>query len=509
MGLLPTGGLRGWADGFYEVGCAKLSVCASRAIGGPYGWFGGATQLAPRGCRMTEHPSSKWSVPRLHKQKPIPGWLPIVLLGLVLALLITIVGGYALHWPWTGYGEENQDSLWDWLKLVLFPTTLLLLPFWLRSRERQRVWWRVGFAILAVVFAVLVVGGYWLGWTWTGFSDNKLWNWLDLFLMPFALPVVILWATTPPDSIEQPDPWRSPDQPEPGTRQAAELIRGPLPSPSAGSAAGSSTPTSAMVDLVQLLRHPDPAVRLASRQLLESLSDQGRDLPPEAGIGQGGDGPSIGPQADRDRPRAEEEAVRPPAVAGPSRQPPGFPANDQASLAAAVPLRGHPALMIIIAAVAAGLLIAGTVVLVSGTRTPARNVAGSPQVTGSASALARVVEVPSTRRWIRTGVYLLPGDRVTISGTGEVYYDISRPRPPVGPDGDSQSNLAKYSILKSANHAALIGEIKSNTPGRPFLVGSYYHIDSHKRGLLLLGVNDTYVKDNRGKFIARIEVSKP
>jgi len=462
---------------------------------------------------MTEHPSSTRSVSRLRKQQPIPGWLPIILLGLALALLVTIVGGYALHWTWTGYGETDQDTLWDWLGLVLFPTTLLALPFWLRSRGRRRVWWRVGFAILTVVFAVLVVGGYWLGWAWTGFSGNTLWNWLALFLMPFALPVVILWATTPPDSIAQPDAWRSPDQPEPGHRQAVEPIRGPLPSPSLESSAG-STPTNAVVDLVQLRRHPDPDVRLASRQLLESLSGQDRDLPKQAGIRQGSDAPSTEPPVDRDRPRAGGEALRPPAVGGATRQARGWSGSDHAWLAPAVRLRVHPALMIIIAAVAAGLLIAGTVVLVGGARSSARNTTGSPQTAISASA--RVVEVPSTRQWTGTGVYLVKGERVTISASGEISHDTSRPGLSVGPDGDPQPGLAKYSILKSANHAplighaSLIGEIIGSTPGPPFLVGSYYHRDSiSKTGLLLLGVNDTDVSNNRGTFVARIEVSKP
>jgi hypothetical protein len=121
-----------------------------------------------------------------------------------------------------------------------------------------------------------------------------------------------------------------------------------------------------------------------------------------------------------------------------------------------------------------------------------------------------VVEVPSTHQWTGTGVYLLKGERVTISGSGEVSHDTSRPGPPVGPNGDTQSDLTKYSILQSANHAALIGEIVGNTPGPPFLVGRYYHKDSiSKSGLLLLGVNDQDVSNNRGTFIARIDVSKP
>jgi hypothetical protein len=39
--------------------------------------------------------------------------------------------------------------------------------------------------------AVLVFGGYRLGWTWTGFAGNLPWDWLQLMLVPFVLPVAV------------------------------------------------------------------------------------------------------------------------------------------------------------------------------------------------------------------------------------------------------------------------------------------------------------------------------
>ena len=148
---------------------------------------------------MAEDPPSISANTRSPMPKRVRGWLPMIVVVLVLALLVTIFGGYWLHWSWTGYEETDHNTVWNWLEIVLFPTTLLLLPLWLRSRQRWKIWWRVGFAVLVLVFAVLVVGGYWLDWAWTGFSDNKLWDWLKLFLVPFALPVAIIWATTAPD----------------------------------------------------------------------------------------------------------------------------------------------------------------------------------------------------------------------------------------------------------------------------------------------------------------------
>lgn len=43
--------------------------------------------------------------------------------------VVTIIGGYALHWAWTGYGIPPLNTLWDWLALLLplvFP--IILLP---------------------------------------------------------------------------------------------------------------------------------------------------------------------------------------------------------------------------------------------------------------------------------------------------------------------------------------------------------------------------------------------
>ena len=68
------------------------------------------------------------------------------------------------------------------------------------DRERERA---SGASILrllgasaAVAFAITVVGGYELGWTWTGFADNNtVWDWLHLLLVPFLLPAAVTWLS--------------------------------------------------------------------------------------------------------------------------------------------------------------------------------------------------------------------------------------------------------------------------------------------------------------------------
>jgi len=46
---------------------------------------------------------------------------------LVMGWVVTVVGGYALRWSWTGY---QGNTLWDWLKLLLLPLIIptILLP---------------------------------------------------------------------------------------------------------------------------------------------------------------------------------------------------------------------------------------------------------------------------------------------------------------------------------------------------------------------------------------------
>ena len=47
----------------------------------------------------------------------------------VIVFVVTLVGGYAGKWSWTGYG--GNDTLWDWLRLLLLPVMLATAPIWL------------------------------------------------------------------------------------------------------------------------------------------------------------------------------------------------------------------------------------------------------------------------------------------------------------------------------------------------------------------------------------------
>jgi len=93
---------------------------------------------------------------------------------------------------WTWTGYAGE-TLWDWLNLLLFPLVLVLLPDWVE--RGTALGWRgaaLGLVLLAA-WALLIVGGYHWGWGWTGFTGNTLRNWLDLLIAPFLLPTACRW----------------------------------------------------------------------------------------------------------------------------------------------------------------------------------------------------------------------------------------------------------------------------------------------------------------------------
>ncbi len=114
----------------------------------------------------------------------------IVIGGVLVTFAVLLVGGYGLGWEWTGFAPK---ALWDWLDLLILPVVLSTMPLWLETHQRLESRWIAILAAVLVAFAILVVGGYGLGWTWTGFEGNTVWDWLHLLLVPFALPATLTW----------------------------------------------------------------------------------------------------------------------------------------------------------------------------------------------------------------------------------------------------------------------------------------------------------------------------
>jgi hypothetical protein len=439
----------------------------------------------------------------------LPG-MPWVIAGaLVVAFLVLLYGTFRLGWTWTGFqkkdDKEDNATVWGWLKLVLLPVTIALLPLWLRSRGRRKAHWRAAFAVLGLVLAVLVVGGYRLHWAWTGFADNTLWDWLGLFLVPFVLPAVVAWATTPPPAPrleERVAPERAAPRHPASAGPVAEVLPAPLVQPAAP-----GPHARGVVDPVEL-DATDPGIRLAARHLPASLPSQAHSGSGAAGKGPLGDAPPAQPPTDQPRRATGTESPDPPA------QPP--PIDPEPAVLAVAPARGAPTRLVrahpgmAIAATVVGIALVGIGMLLGLQAQPplARATGSSTPTTAAPGGIVRTVRVSSRTQWTDTGIHLTKGQRVTITASGRVDHNRGSTDPLVGPDGDGNPAFRRFSILRSAPHAALLGMI-AGTEGHPFLVGSHYTDAVGQSGLLLLCVNDAGRTDNAGAFTAQIDVAMP
>ena len=111
----------------------------------------------------------------------------------VLALIAVLLVAFAIvtyggyRLGWTWTGFSDNGTIWDWLQLLILPIVLTLLPIWYRTRRSLRIEWRGAAAGLALAALVLIAGGYTFDWHFTGFPGKTLWDWLDLLVLPFAL----------------------------------------------------------------------------------------------------------------------------------------------------------------------------------------------------------------------------------------------------------------------------------------------------------------------------------
>jgi hypothetical protein len=91
-------------------------------------------------------------------------------------------------WAWTGF---TGNTLWDWLNLALLPLVVATSAVW-PVPER----WTARHASMAAAglgaAMLIVVAGYTVPLTWTGFVGNTAWDWIRLLLLPVLLPTLVL-----------------------------------------------------------------------------------------------------------------------------------------------------------------------------------------------------------------------------------------------------------------------------------------------------------------------------
>ena len=118
------------------------------------------------------------------------------IVAIIVILVVLEIGTYAFNWTWTGF--KANDTVWDWLNLLLIPIALASVPIWFMAEEEQQRKWlaQLKWVLLAIVviLAVLFIGSYAFNWTWTGFKDHgNLWDWLSLLLVPVIVAGLPIW----------------------------------------------------------------------------------------------------------------------------------------------------------------------------------------------------------------------------------------------------------------------------------------------------------------------------
>jgi hypothetical protein len=111
-----------------------------------------------------------------------------------LAAIVFIVGSYAGHWSWTGL--MNNGQVWDWMQLLFLPVALGTFPLWLRFSGDMSPTRRKTLGAAVVIFVAFVLAGYLVPLRWTGFRGHTLWNWLTLIVLPVTITTATVWPTT-------------------------------------------------------------------------------------------------------------------------------------------------------------------------------------------------------------------------------------------------------------------------------------------------------------------------
>ena len=116
----------------------------------------------------------------------------------VAALVLVVLVIGGYTLNWTWTGFKG-NTLWDWLHLLILPVVLTAVAIWFTKRPKWRVEWTVLLVAALLVLVVLAIGSYAFNWKWTGFRGNTLWNWLELLVLPAALAFVPLWVAAHED----------------------------------------------------------------------------------------------------------------------------------------------------------------------------------------------------------------------------------------------------------------------------------------------------------------------
>lgn len=211
---------------FLLIGIAVLTATAVLATyGRTWSWTGfRGNENVWQWLQLLSEPAALIIVLLQLLSPPNPRTMVVGLSIAVAALAVLMVGGYAMGWAWTGFGEYR---LWDWLQLLVLPVMIILLPLWLRAGAHvaRPVAWLLG--AIGASLVVAFVGGYVFGWAWTGCVGKTFRDWLGLLITPFALPLICGWFLAAQQGAH-PIPPPEPPAPDVDVATGTELAKSPV-----------------------------------------------------------------------------------------------------------------------------------------------------------------------------------------------------------------------------------------------------------------------------------------
>jgi len=125
--------------------------------------------------------------------------------------------------------------------------------------------------------------------------------------------------------------------------------------------------------------------------------------------------------------------------------------------------------------------------------------------------LAGQIDVPGTSQWTDTGMDVAPGDRLTISASGNMQNSAGQGG---GPEGLARGwrDLLRALPVNGAGSGALIGRIGDSDAAVPFQVGASKQLTVNTSGRLFLGINQLASEQSSGSYrvnVAIVPTGKP
>jgi hypothetical protein len=113
----------------------------------------------------------------------------------------------------------------------------------------------------------------------------------------------------------------------------------------------------------------------------------------------------------------------------------------------------------------------------------------------------RAVSVPGNRQWTDTGLQVEAGQTVYFTARGEITWAPGRTS---GPEGGRDMPSNPKWPMPNRPGAALIGRVGTNSADSFYIGTEQGAFRIREAGRLYVGVNDDYLKDNRGGFTVTV-----